>query len=352
MRSKGLRPHVFRLARPGTIVVFALAGLCGTRNGTAQNTPLISGGYGFFTRTSGGNTDYFPYIKPVVLVPIGNHLLVQSRASIAEYFTPKAGVGYTHSTFKTMDYLQADVFAGPHITFVGGEFLTPFGTYNERLTQIWNETLQDFPLIWGAGTMNTGDSVGGMVRGSAYSNRHLNLSYDAYYSGNSTNSYFLAERSSGGQGQIYFPEIGLEAGVSYGRSLGPAHENFEGIDLWWEPVNSPWFAFRSEWARAPHAYGYWFETDYRLSHFGGTDSLLGRVQPVFRMQQTFRNMPDPNDGLPSVNEQEADFGLDYLLSNSVRINTSYARQFSPNGDVNIWETGIVYRLLLPLRKGK
>ena len=42
-----------------------------------------------------------------------------------------------------MDYLQADVFAGPHLTIVGGEFLTPFGTYNERLTQIWLENFRE-----------------------------------------------------------------------------------------------------------------------------------------------------------------------------------------------------------------
>lgn len=200
--------------------------------------------------------------------------------------------------------------------------------------------------------MNTGDSVGGMVRGSAYSNQHLSVSYDAYYSGNSTDSYFSAERSSGAQSQFYFPDIGLEVGASYGRSLGAAHENFEGMDLWWEPINVPQFRFRSEWARAPHAYGYWFSTAYRLANFGGMDSFWGRMEPVFQMQQTFRSLPDPNDGLPSVNTQEADFGLDYHVTDTVRINTSYSRQFSPAGDINIWETSIVYRLLLPLWKGK
>lgn len=318
----------------------------------AQNTPLISGGYGFFTRTYGGNTDYYPYAKPVILVPLGNHLMAQARGSFAEYWTPNSKGGYKNFSFKTMDYLQADVFAGPHLTLVGGEFLTPFGTYNERLTDIWNQDFQDFPLIWGAGTMNTGDSVGGMARGSAYSNKNMNISYDIYYSGNSTNSYFSAERSSGGQGQIYFPKEGLEAGASYGRSLGSSHENFKGIDLWWEPNSNPAFRFRSEWAGAPHASGYWFETAYRLAHFGGMDSLWGRLEPAFRMQQTFRDKPDPNDGLPSVNTQEADFGLDYHFPHFVRINTSYARQFSPTGNYNIWETSIVYRLLLPLWKGK
>jgi len=333
------------------VIVMALA-LCVVQHGTAQDIPLISGGLGFFTTTNGGNTNYQPYIKPVLAAPLGKYVLVESRATVTDTFFPKPHVGYSRApVFKAMDYLQADVFAGPHLTIVGGEFLTPFGTYNERLTQIWIENFGDLPLIYGIGTMNTGSGVGGMVRGSALSNDHLSVSYAAYYSANSTNSYFGAERSSGGQGQVYFPKSGLEVGASYGRSLAGTHENFEGGDLWWEPINSP-FRFRSEYAHAPNSQGYWFETDYRLSHFGGAESPLGRLEPVFRMQQTFRERPDPNDGLPSVNTQNAEFGLDYHLPHEVRINTSYSRQFASTGNVNIWQTGIVYRFLFPTWKGK
>jgi len=80
--------------------------------------------------------------------------------------------------------------------------------------------------------------------------------------------------------------------------------------------------------------------------------LLGRLETVFRMQQTFRSQPDANDSLPDVNTQRADFGLDYHLSHSVRINTSYGRQFASTGDVNIWETALIYRFLFPVWKEK
>jgi len=36
----------------------------------------------------------------------------------------------------------------------------------------------------------------------------------------------------------------------------------------------------------------------------------------------------------------------------VRMNTSYARQFSSSGNVNIWETALIYRFLFPTWKGK
>jgi hypothetical protein len=70
------------------------------------------------------------------------------------------------------------------------------------------------------------------------------------------------------------------------------------------------------------------------------------------MQQTFRRDTIDSDGLPLVDTQRADFGLDYNLPHNTRIITSYARQFSSTGNRNIWETGIVYRFLFPAWKGK
>jgi hypothetical protein len=70
------------------------------------------------------------------------------------------------------------------------------------------------------------------------------------------------------------------------------------------------------------------------------------------MNQTFRRDTVVSDGLPLVNTQRADFGLDYNLPHNTRILTSYSRSFSPNGNENIWGTGIVYRLLFPAWKGR
>jgi len=352
MRSARFYPYFAVLARVVMFVVAILASAFAANQAAAQDVPLISGGVGFFTDTKGGNTTYELYAKPELVAPLGQHVLAETRASIVDVFAPNPSGGYMRDpVFKTIDYLQADVIACPHLTIVGGEFLTPFGTYNERLTQIWIENFQDPPLIYGAGNMNTGSSVGGMVRGSVVSTQKFSISYAAYYSGNSTSQYFGANRSSGGQGQIYFPAEGLEIGGSYGRSLYGTHENFEGMHLWWEPIGGP-LRFRSEFAHTPHAQGYWFEAGYRLSQFGGFRSPLGRLEPLFRMQQSFRLAPGPRDGLPAVNTQRADFGLDYHFPHEVRINTSYSRQFASTGDINIWQTGIAYRFLFPTWKGK
>jgi hypothetical protein len=331
------------------VVVFALTMFCAVRYGTAQNTPLISGGAGFFTSTKGGDTTYMPIIEPLIDVPIGSRLLVESRAALGDTLSPN-GNGYSHSHFIALTYLQGDYFISPHVTAVAGSFLIPFNTYNDRLSPIWISNFQDGPIITGIGVM-TGTGVGGMLSGSAIARDKYSISYNAWFSTRSGNMQFDSERASGGRASLYLPEKRLEVGLSYDRQLQGTRENFYGAHLWWEPANTA-FRLRSEFARGHHAQGYWAEADYRTQAFGGLDSWVGRFEPLFRMQQTFRRDTIVSDGVPLVNTQRADFGLDYNLPHNTRILTSYSRQFSSSGNDNIWETGIVYRFLFPIWKGK
>jgi hypothetical protein len=327
--------------------------LCATGLASAQDTPLLSGGVGFLTNTSGGNTTYSPIMEPLIAAPIGPHLLVESRAILTESFFPKGPgqPGYDHNHFIALTYLQGDYIATSHVTIVGGSFLTPFGTYNERLSPIWIGNLQDGPLIAALGAMGTGTGLGGELRGSAISRPKYSIDYVGYFSARSGNEQFNSERSAGGRASLYLPESRLEVGLSYGRLLQGTRENFYGSHVWWEPKGTA-FRLRSEFARGHHAQGYWIEADYRTQAFGGLNSWIGRIEPVFRMQQTFRRDTIVSDSLPLVNTQRADFGLDYNLPHNTRILTSYSRQFASTGDRNIWETGIVYRFLSPTWKGK
>jgi hypothetical protein len=343
----------FRVVRGAKLLVFVPAILCAGRCAVAQDTPLLSGGVGFFTATNGGNTTYEPIIEPLVAAPIGQHVLIESRASILESVAPGGNgqSGYDHMFFANLTYLEGDIIVSPHVTFVAGSFLLPFGTYNERLSPIWISNFQDGPLISSLGLMSTGTGLGGMLRGSAVSRRKYSINYAAYFSTRSGNEQFNSERSSGGRASLYLPDQRLEIGFSYDRLLQDTRENFYGAHVWWEPKNTA-FRLRSEFARGQHAQGYWIEADYRMQAFGGPDSFIGRFEPVFRMQQTFRRDTIASDGLPLANTQRADFGLDYNLPHNTRIITSYARQFSSAGNSNVWETGIVYRFLFPAWKGK
>jgi hypothetical protein len=319
----------------------------------AQETPLISGGVGFLHSTNAGITTYNPLIEPLLAAPIGPHVLVESRAALVETFSPKPSPqsGYQSSFFAGLTYLQGDITATPHLTVVAGSFLIPFATYNERLTPVWIGNFQDGPLTLPLGLLNTGTGLGGEIRGSAISTSKYSLDYTGFFSARSSNPQFNAERSFGGRVNLYFPHQRLEGGFSYDRSLQNTQENFYAAHLWWEPKDEG-LRIRSEYSVGRHADGYWVEVDYRTQAFGGLDSWVGRFEPLFRMQQTFRRDKVASDSLPSENTQRPDFGLDYNFPHNVRILTSYSRQFSASNSHNVWETGIVYRFLFPAWRGK
>ena len=347
------KPHPNRLAHSARTLALALATFCAVRYGVAQDAPLLSGGVALLTNTNAGNTSYTPIIEPLLAAPIGQHLLVESRAVLLESFSPKGGgqSGYDHAHFVGLTYLQGDYIALPHLTVVGGSFLLPFGSYNERLSPLWISNLQDGPTSSNLGLMSTGVGTGGVLRGSAVSRRKYSVDYATYFSSRVGNEYFASKRSSGGRASLYLPDARLEIGLSYNRLLQGTHQNFYAVHLWWEPKDTG-LRLRSEFNRGQHAQGYWIEADYRAQQFGGPDSFIGRFEPVFRIQQTFRRDTLVSDGVPLVDTQRADFGLDYNLPHNTRILTSYGRQFSSTGNRNIWETEIVYRFLFPAWKGK
>jgi hypothetical protein len=351
--------HVFKMSerqkRSGlsSFALLTAVALATVSQVAAQDTPLISGGVGFVTSTNGGNTTYIPVISPLLAAPIGSHLLVESRATILNSWFPKGNgqPGYTSDSFLGLSYLQMDYLATPHLTVTAGEFLIPFGTYNERLTPIWISNFESAPLIFPLGNMETASGVGGMLRGSALSNEKVSLDYAAYFSAASTVEQFNAQRSAGGRGSLYFPSKSLEVGASYGRRLQDEHQNFEGVHVWWEPGDAI-VKLRSEYAHGQHSQGYWIESEFHLTRSPSANAFRRGLMPVFRWQQTFRSSPDTSDGLPAANTNQPDFGLDFRFPHEIRLNSSYSRQFSSTGDVNIWQTGIVYRFLFPTWRGK
>lgn len=360
--------YVLHRQQPSRVVLLTPKRLCGIGAATCAfwllsasaqtpsaeggtHTPLLSGGVAFLTNTNGGNTTYQPVIEPLIAAPFGNHVLIEGRAALQESFFPVTGKPYDHNHFVGNTYLQADLFANRHVTVVAGDYLIPFNTYNERLSPVWINPLQDGPLIAPLGLMGVGSGLGAQVRGSAVARPKYSVDYAAYFSARSGNEQFGAKRSFGGRAALYLPQSRLEVGLSYGRLLQETHENFYGMHVWYEPKDTN-LRLRSEYARGHHAQGYWVQAEYRSSRFGGLNSPLGRVEPLLRMQQTWRRDTVVSDGLPLENTTRADFGLNYCLPHEARILTSYSRQFSATRNVNIWETGIVYRFLFPAWKGK
>jgi hypothetical protein len=329
---------------------FAL--LIGVHTLHGQNAPMISGAVGFLSSNNAGTEFFQPVASPVVAAPIGEHLLAEARFNFDGFYEQTNRTGPYHgSFFKSTQVLQLDFLAHPKLTIVVGRFLLPFNTYNERLSQLWIQNFQDAPIISALGTRTTGSGDGIQLRGNIHSDNRVKLDYTTYFSVRSNVGQFQAARAAGIRGIAFFPGTRVEVGGSYARFLQQTNYNTMGAHFYWLPYRIP-LQIRSEYARTAGGQGYWIENSYRLSQFGGAQSILGRVEPLFRLQQYFRNAPFKGDGAPSADAKQADFGLDYHFSQNIRFNSSYSRVFSTSGDGNVWDLAITYRLLYPLWKAK
>jgi hypothetical protein len=322
-----------------------------------STTPVISGSVEYLSTTGVGETTFQPIISPVIAAPIGDHWLIEARATLDEYVSREGGaaIPFHAQTFCDADYLQLDYIANSHLTVTVGQFLTPFNIYNERLSADWVRNLVDVPLISGIGNQASASSDGAMLRGVLLSRKNWELNYATYFSALVDAHQFDSGRSAGGRAGVFIPRTRLEAGMSYQRFLQKQRTNSWGGYVVWQPNGAP-LELRAEYARSRAGQGYWIEGAYRLSKFLAPNHWLRRLQGVARVQQFHLGRSAPGDALsvdvlPTVDTQQADLGLNYYLPHGLRINASYGRQFSSLGDANVWNFQVTYRFLFPLIPG-
>jgi hypothetical protein len=336
-------------------VLVAMAGLLWmTTAGRAQSdVPILSGALAFSSATTGGATTIQPIFLPVLVAPIGDHWLIESRADLQGFFARENGTRgpYNGQFFATLEYAQLDYIANSHLTITVGRFLTPFNIYNERFSAVWIANLQDSPVIFPIGTRTSSSSNGGMVRGVAIERPNWVVNYTAYFSASTTTENLQAGRAAGGRGGLFLPRIGVEFGASYQRFLQDRHYNVSGVYWNWQPPQTP-LDVRGEYAHSLGGQGYWLEGAMRIARDRTTTSWLGRLQPVARVQQYFKGTPTPQDILPRADVNQFDFGLNYYLPHEVRLNASYGREYSSVGDANIWNLQVTYRFLFPAWPGE
>ncbi len=333
------------------ILLFSISAAYGLN--AQDNVPILSGALAFLGSTNGGVSAYQPVIAPVLVAPFGDHWLVEARADVLGYISREDGATgpYNGIFAASLDYLQLDYIANPHLTLTAGRFLTPFNIYNERLSALWIANLQDSPIIFTIGTRTSASSNGFMLRGDLVARPTWVLNYTAYFSALTNTENLQAGRSAGGRTGLFLPTTSVEIGVSYQRFLQSGDYNASGAYLVWQPPPIP-LDVRAEYAHSPGGQGYWLEGAYRLASSRNTTTWLSRVQAVARVQQYIKGHPTPEDLLPAVNVNQFDVGLNYYLPHNVRLNGSYGRQYSSAGNANIWNFQITYRFLFPAWPGE
>ncbi len=313
--------------------------------------PIISAGMAYNTFIQGGTPNLHPLISPVILIPLGQNWLIESRDTFEINLAPVPGEsGYRGYLQKEVDYLQLDYIANPYLTVTVGRFLTPFGVYNERLYPVWIRDLQSDPLILPISTGPSGAGTGVMLRGGFKTTPKVEVNYATYFSTLSTDTPLDSDRDIGARAGIFLPGPRLEVGGSFQHLLQGDHSNAFGFHFAWQPSPLP-LDIRAEYARSHNGSGYWIESAYKLSQVPIWHDEMRRVQLVTRMQQFYVGKV-LNDDLLTVNTNMFEFGMNYYFRDDFRFVSSYGRQFAPGGgNMNVWTLGVTYRFVLPVGHG-
>lgn len=313
----------------------------------AGYVPVLSGGAGYIHNVSAGVTTLEPQIQPVLLLPLGKHLLVESRTDFTGFFERRNGNGdFTGQVFTTVEYAQLDWLANTHLTVVAGKYLLPFGLYSERFGPIWIRNLQDQPLTANVGTENTGGGDGGLLRGVVAQNSAVSVQYSAYFSAHSGIKQIDSSRTTGFDASAFFPSQRIEVGGSYQRFLENRNTNNSAAYVSWQPRQFP-LDLKAEYDHSFTGHGYWIEGAYMLSQVAPANKFFRNLQVVGRGEQSFA-LNGGGHGLPSQDSQRGEFGLNYYLRDDLRLISSYGRQFSASQDSNLWNAGFTYRFMWPL----
>ncbi len=126
-----------------------------SRSGT---TKFLLTGYGFagFTDRKGESSTFSAGFNPIFLWKLSDRLFFEGEIEL-ELEGNETEVG--------LEYAQLSYLLNDHITLSAGKFLTPFGTFAERLHPAWINKLPDFPLAFGHDGIAPFSSLGFHVHG-------------------------------------------------------------------------------------------------------------------------------------------------------------------------------------------
>jgi hypothetical protein len=331
--------------------LYAQSSPANTRDDHAGYIPVISGGFGYVHNVNGGVTTVSPLASPVLLLPLGSHVLLESRTDFTGFYQrkPQPDGPFKGKVFKNVEFAQLDFLADTHLTVVVGRYLLPFGLYNERLSPIWIKNLQDAPINAAIGTRTSGSGDGVSFRGTVVQRPAYSIQYTAYLSAHSNIQQLQSARVAGGDTSIFLPKARLEIGTSYQRFLESRNINSVAAYVSWQPPKVP-VDLKAEYDGSYNGHGYWLETAYNFTQLP-VPRLVRKTQVVGRMQQFFPSNGGGNS-LPRVDTQKFDFGLNYYFRDDLRFISSYGRTFSSQRNANIWNVGFTYRFLFPLWPGR
>ncbi len=316
------------------------------RAAEVKPVPVLSGGVAFVPTWDSGDPTLVSIFSPVLLLPISDDLIFESRAAFEGDFVRRNGNSgdFTGAVNKSLEYAEFDYIGNRYVTFTAGRFLAPFNLFNERLYPNWIRNTQSDPLIFPIGT---GSDNGLMLRGGGALDKNVTVNYAAYFSALSTIDHFSSERHAGMRAGLFFPHQRLEFGMSAQHQLQDRRVTRFGTYLEWQPARAP-FDVRAEGAYShDEGSGLWLEGAYR---FRNANSSFTRRAQIAARTQFFQtgSVAGLNPNLHGIDTKRTEFGINYYLNDGWKAIASYGRTFTEAGNSNILTVGMTYRFVFPL----
>jgi hypothetical protein len=311
--------------------------------GHFDGVPIITGGMALNATFEPHSNNMNPVFAPIFLVPLGHRALIESE------FEGESDITYSHGGYepvgfeKNLEYAQLDFFASKYLTIIAGRYAIPFNIYKERFDARWIRNLAAEPMIFGFGDSS---GNGGQLRGAIPLGSAAQFSYAGYFSALTHNISAGADRQAGLRTGLFFPGPRFEAGFSFNRLLGSDRFNRFGADFTWNLRQVPVDVRGEALMSSVFGNGYWLESAYRFSS-SLYPRFFRRSQAVVRGEQYLHPSGDiPGDfEAPESDATRVLGGWNYWISDAVRAQVAFGRQFNSTDDHNVWTLGISYRFV-------
>jgi hypothetical protein len=255
---------------------------------------------------------YFGEFTPDFLLKLNDWIFLEAEIGIGSDGSVSAG-----------SFAQADFFVNDWLTIIAGRFVAPIGTYNERLNNPWVNKLPtdapgSAPLLW-LQVLPPMALLGVQAQGSFYIGcSPIKFEYNAYVSNglnltpteapptptinelanleNMTDSFNIItyDKMFGGRLGLWWPEVGLEGGVSGMVNGDYVAGGFEdsialwALDLNYHKGNWDWrFEYGMTWQQAGNFIGnnirrQGFYTQIAYRPFDAGNRYLRNLEGVYR----------------------------------------------------------------------
>jgi hypothetical protein len=318
-------------------------------------TKFVISGFGFagFEALHGTKSSFTAGFNPVFLWEPTDRLLFEAELEVGLEGT---------DTSLALEYATVSYLVNDYLTIGAGRFLTPFGTFNERLHQAWINKLPDKPFAFDDGGIPPEGTIGIELRGgfalgetkmnySVYAGNSPRLETDTTEAGILFDDNFtdLKDRKTVGARIGFLPLPAIEIGYSVltgrvgdaGTSFSDVNTVMHGPDLgyvresellegtisvfgqWtWSSVTRATYDPTGALGFGPvnfpnHRSGGYIQVSYRPSKL--ETPFLKNLEPVIRFDVLHR----PNQAPDPVDDRRWTLGLDYWITPSAVVKFAY-----------------------------